>query len=58
MKEQLGKYYIDLSKLVFGGSIVSAIMKEDISLVWIIAVGGTTVVLLATAGFLLLKKKK
>jgi hypothetical protein len=57
MKEQLGKYYIDLSKLVFGGAIISAIMKENISLLWIIGIGALVVAILATAGFILIKKK-
>jgi hypothetical protein len=57
MKEQLGKYYIDLSKLVFGGAIISAIMKENISLFWVIGVGTLVVAILATAGFILIKKK-
>ncbi|MDR2802048.1 MAG: hypothetical protein LBB31_02385 [Prevotellaceae bacterium] len=56
MKEQLGKYCIDLSKLVFGGAIISAIMKENISLFWVIGLGVLAVAILATAGFLLIKK--
>jgi len=58
MKELLGKYCIDLSKLVFGGAILSAIMKEDISLIWIVLLGGSVVFILALAGFLLLKGRK
>jgi hypothetical protein len=57
MKEQLGKYCLDLSKLVFGGAIISAIMKESISLFWVILLGGAAVVVLAIAGFLLIKNK-
>jgi hypothetical protein len=56
VKEQLGKYCIDLSKLVFGGAIISAIMKENISLFWVIGLGVLAVAILATAGFLLIKK--
>jgi hypothetical protein len=56
MKEHLGKYCLDLSKLVFGGAIISAIMKESISLFWIIPLGGMVVAILALAGFLLMKK--
>jgi hypothetical protein len=58
MKEQLGKYYIDLSKLVFGGAIISAIMKENISLLWIVGVGTLVATLLAFAGFRLVKNNK
>jgi hypothetical protein len=58
MKEQLGKYYIDLSKLVFGGAIISAIMKENISLLWVVGVGVLVASLLAFAGFRLVKNNK
>ncbi|MDR3286419.1 MAG: hypothetical protein LBT27_03140 [Prevotellaceae bacterium] len=57
MREQLGKYCIDLSKLVFGGAVLSSIMKEDVSLLWIILLGGSVVSILAVAGFLLINKK-
>jgi hypothetical protein len=57
MKEQLGKYCLDMSKLVFGGTIISAITKESLPLIWIVLVGGLVVATLAIAGFLLIKKK-
>ena len=57
MKEQLGKYCLDMSKLVFGGSIISAIMKENLPIYWIVLVGGVVVASLAIAGFLLIKQK-
>ena len=56
MKEHLGKYCLDLSKLVFGGAILSAIMKESLPVFWIILVGGLVVAILATSGLLLIKK--
>jgi len=58
MKEQLGKYCLDMSKLVFGGAIISAIMKESLPIYLIVLVGGFVVASLAIAGFLLLKTKK
>jgi hypothetical protein len=58
MRELLGKYCIDLSKLVFGGAVLSAIMKEDISLSLIVLTGGSVVFILAFSGFLLLNKKE
>ena len=57
MKEQLGKYCLDMSKLVFGGAILSAIMKESLPVFWIVSVGGFVVTALAIAGFLLIKNK-
>ena len=55
MKEQLGKYCLDMSKLVFGGAILSAIMKESLPVFWIVSVGGFVVAALAIGGFLLIK---
>ena len=57
MKEHLGKYCLDLSKLVFGGAILSAIVKESLPIFWIILVGGFVVTALAIGGFLLIKNK-
>ena len=56
MKEHLGRYCLDLSKLVFGGAILSTIVKESLPIFWIVFVGGFVVVALATGGFLLIKK--
>ena len=56
MKEHLGKYCLDLSKLVFGGAILSAIVKESLHIFWIILVGGLVVAILGVTGFLLIKK--
>jgi hypothetical protein len=57
MKEQIGKYCLDLSKLVFGGAILSAVMQEGLPSLWIILAGGLVVAILATSGFLLIKNK-
>ena len=56
MKEHFGKYCLDLSKLVFGGAILSAIVKESLPIFWIILVGGLAVFVLGITGFLLIKK--
>jgi len=57
MREHWGKYCLDLSKLVFGGAILSAIVKESLPIFWIILVGGFVVTALAIGGFLLIKNK-
>jgi len=57
MKEELGKYCLDLSKLVFGGAILSAIMKETLPTFWIVLIGGLVVAILASSGLLLIKNK-
>ena len=58
MKEHLGRYCLDLSKLVFGGAILSAIVKESLPVFLVILIGGAVVVSLAIGGFLLIKKNK
>jgi len=57
MKEYFGKYCLDLSKLVFGGAVLSAIVKENLPIFWIVLVGGFVVAILGTTGFLLIKNK-
>ena len=33
------KYFEDVSKLIFAGAVLSSIMKEDISMWWIVGCG-------------------
>lgn len=37
--EKFGDYCLDLSKLIFGGVILAAIMQLDINIVWLFVVG-------------------
>jgi hypothetical protein len=57
MKEYFGRYCLDLSKLVFGGAILSAIVKESLSIFWIVLMGGLVVAILGATGFMLIKNK-
>ena len=43
--EKFGDYCLDLSKLIFGGVILAAIMKLDINTVWLFVVGTVIVAL-------------
>ena len=47
--ERMSKYLEDVSKLIFAGAVLSSIMKEDISMWWLIGCG-TFVSLLALYG--------
>ena len=47
--ERTSKYLEDISKLIFAGAVLSSIMKEDISMWWLIGCG-TSVSLLALYG--------
>ena len=53
------KYFIAISKLVFGGSVLASIMKvEDVSRMWIFLLGMIATSLFAVFGFLMMKKNK
>ena len=43
--ETFGDYGLDLSKLIFGGVILAAIMQLDINTVWLFVVGTVIVAL-------------
>ena len=45
--EKFGDYCLDLSKLIFGGVILAAIMQLDINIVWLFVVGTVIVALTA-----------
>ena len=47
--ERMSKYLEDISKLIFAGAVLSSIMKEDISMWWLIGCG-TFVSLLSLYG--------
>lgn len=50
--KELGKYCIDLSKLVFGGIILAGIMDLDISRIMLFGIGTCITILTAIAGFI------
>ena len=43
--EKFGDYCLDLSKVIFGGVILAAIMQLDINTVWLFVVGTVIVAL-------------
>ena len=56
MKKELGNYFIDISKLVFGGSVLSAILEiKDVSNILVLFLGTTATIIFAILGFLILK---
>ena len=56
LRKELGKYLLDVSKLVFGGVVIAAIMSQDIHWAYVVGVGAVSVVVLATLGFMLIKQ--
>ena len=58
MREEIGKYCLDVSKLILGGVVIAAIMKQDIHLLSIVIFGSIAVVSFTLAGFLFIKYKE
>ncbi|MDR2813282.1 MAG: ABC transporter permease [Prevotellaceae bacterium] len=56
MKEEVSKYCLDLSKLIFGGGIVASIVRQDFELSYVVGIGGAMFFLLLGLGFLMRKK--
>ena len=56
--EKFGDYCLDVSKLVFGGVILVAIMELDINTTWLFIVGTVIVALTAYAGYILYRMSK
>ncbi len=58
MRKQIGDYFIDVSKLVFGGVVLSTVLDIDsVPKMSILIIGICATVLLAIFGFLLIKEK-
>lgn len=59
MREEIGKFFVDSAKLVFGGVVLGTILKlENFSSTAILISGIYATIILALIGFYLLKKKK
>ncbi len=56
--QELGKYSLDMSKLIFGGVILAGIMNLGVEAIYLFGVGGTLVAFFAVIGFVFLFKIK
>jgi hypothetical protein len=57
MRKEIGNYFIDISKLVFGGVVLSAVFDIQAFSKYLVILSGIIATLVfATIGFLLLKK--
>lgn len=52
MLGELGKYCIDISKLVFGGVVLAGIMKLDVNRALLFGLGTVVVLLTVSAGLI------
>ena len=58
MRKELGKYFVDISKLVFGGVVLSQILGVSENKTLIILLGLLAAALFAFIGFRVLKHLK
>jgi len=58
MMQESGKYFLDLSKLVFGGVILAGIMDIGVERVYLLGIGSLIVALFAIMGFIFYSKSK
>ena len=57
--KEFGKYFLDISKLIFGGAVLATILKvEDLNRMWILVLGGIATLGFSAFGFYYLKNKK
>jgi hypothetical protein len=57
-KKELGKFLIDVAKLIFGGVVLARILKESTSTLSVMFFGLFIIALLVFSGLILLKEKK
>lgn len=58
MMQELGKYCLDMSKLIFGGVVLAGIMNLGVQSSYLFGVGGTLVAFFAVIGFVFYSKSK
>ena len=59
LRKEIGKFLVDVAKLVIGGVVLSSVIKiEGLSILNIIFAGITSAFILAVAGFLFLNIKE
>ena len=56
--QELGKYCLDMSKLIFGGVILAGIMNLGVDNSYLFGIGGTLVAFFAAIGFNFYSKSK
>ncbi len=58
MRKELGKFFIDVAKLVLAGVVISAIMKDFENTVLVITTGFITVIFSLASGLYLISNEK
>ena len=59
MREEIGKFFVDIAKLVFGGVVLSTILEIDIkNKIIVLLIGCAVTIAFAILGFIIIKRKK
>ena len=58
LRAEVGKYLLDVSKLIFAGAVISAIMREDFGLLYVLPAGIISALAIALWGFTFIKPTK
>jgi len=58
LRAEVGKYLLDVSKLIFAGAVISGIMREDFGILYVLPIGIFSALGIATWGFMLMKQIK
>ena len=56
--KELGKYLLDISKLVVGGAVITTVLQLNTDKILVITIAVSIAILLCIAGFLVLTYKK
>lgn len=56
MRQELGKYLLDLSKIIFATAFLGTVLSEDVNKILIVGASLVFVISLAIIGLILIKK--
>jgi len=56
MKKELGKYFIDISKLIFAGVLLAGLIRQDINSALLFSLGAAVFLLTAFYVFFLVRR--
>ena len=56
--EEIGKYFLDVSKLIFGGVILAGVMNLEVDKIVLFSIGGFAVIFTILVGLYLFKLGK
>lgn len=58
LRKEIGKFFVDVAKLLIGGTVLSSVLKiEGLSNLIVIFAGGFVAMLLAIIGFIIMNVK-